>query len=320
MTPAAFDAVTGVVRTRLDNGLSLLVAERPDVPLVSVWSWYRVGSGDESPGQTGVSHWVEHMTFKGTELIPPAAMRGYVDRFGGMWNGYTWLDQTAYVSTATRDVLDELLVLEAERMDGCLFDAGECESERTVILAELHGAENDPEQVLETEVVAAALKAHPYRHPTIGWESDLRTMTRADLVSHYRRHYGPANATLVVAGAVHAPDVLRRVADRFDGRGKGRQTIAPLRPVDEPPPPGARLVVIERPGSSHFVKCVCPAPAVTAHDFPAMLAADAVLSGASGLNIWAAAGPLPPQRQSRLYRALVEPGLAASASSVVSPT
>ena len=127
-----------------------------------------------APGLTGVSHWVEHMNFKGTTNIPRDQVKGIIEQFGGSWNGYTWIDQTTYLETATKDALDRMLFIEAERMASCLYDPEDCESERTVIISELQGGENDPDQLLDQELTATAFKAHPYRHPTIGWLSDLR--------------------------------------------------------------------------------------------------------------------------------------------------
>ena len=162
----------------LDNGLKVLVREVHTAPLVSVWCWYRVGSGDERPGLTGVSHWCEHMNFKGTENIPRDEVKGIIDRHGGFWNGYTWIDQTTYMETAMADALDKMLFIEAERMDRCLYEVDACDSERSVIISELQGNENDPDQLLDTEVTATAFRVHPYRHPTIGWLGDLQTMSR----------------------------------------------------------------------------------------------------------------------------------------------
>ena len=198
------------------------------------------------PGVTGASHWVEHMNFKGTVNIPRDRMKGIVERFGGMWNGYTWIDQTTYLETAGSDALDQMLFIEAERMAHSLFDARECESERTVIISELQGAENDPEQLLDTEVTATAFRVHPYGHPTIGWLQDLQSMTRDDLYEHYRRHYHPGNATLVVVGDVDTDDVMRRVDKHFSGIA-GRPPEARSRPA-EPPQVGERRVLIEREG------------------------------------------------------------------------
>jgi len=169
---------TGVREEVLDNGLRVLIQEVHTAPLASVWCWYGVGSKDESSGLTGISHWVEHMNFKGTTSIPREKIKGIIEQYGGYWNGYTWIDQTAYTETATRDALDHMLFIEAERMANCLYDPADVDSERTVIISELQGGENDPEQLLDQELTAAAFHAHPYRHPTIGWIGDLQRVRR----------------------------------------------------------------------------------------------------------------------------------------------
>src|SRR3954469_639859 len=201
--------------TRLDNGLKVPIQEENTPPLPSVWCWYKVGSKDERPGLTGVSHWVEHMNFKGTTNIPRDQVKGLIERYGGYWNGYTWIDQTTYTETATRDALDRMLFIEAERMASSLYDPEDCESERTVIISELEGGENDPDQLLDQELTAVAFKAHTYRHPTIGWLPDLQSMTRDDLYGYYRRFYLPNNATLVIVGDVDTDEALRRVEHHF---------------------------------------------------------------------------------------------------------
>src|SRR4029079_17786176 len=129
--------------------------------------------------------------------------------------------QTTYLETATKDALDRMLFIEAERMAGCLYHPDDCESERTVIISELHGGENDPDQFLDQELTATAFKAHPYRHPTIGWLSDLENMTRDDLFGYYRRYYIPNNSVVVIVGDVEPDDVLRRVERRFGGIAPG---------------------------------------------------------------------------------------------------
>jgi zinc protease len=312
LSPAFFRAET------LANGLTVLVKEVHTAPLVSVWCWYDVGSRDEVPGRTGASHWVEHMNFKGTVNIPREDMKGIVERFGGMWNGYTWIDQTTYLETASREALDQMLFIEAERMNGSLFEPEEFESERTVIIAELQGGDNDPEQVLDTEVTATAFRAHTYRHPTIGWLHDLQSMTRDDLYEHYRRFYVPSNATLVVVGDVVADDVLREVERRF-----GRIPDGPIPErvrAAEPPQLGERRVAIERVGTTAYLKFAYHAPSATDADFFPMLVLDAVLTGAKGLNLWSSFRVAPPQRKSRLYTALVERGLASQVSGALLAT
>jgi zinc protease len=303
---------------QLDNGLTVLVKEVHTAPLVSVWSWYGVGSRDEGIGLTGASHWVEHMNFKGTVNIPREDMKGIVERFGGMWNGYTWIDQTTYLETASRDALDQMLFIEAERMNGSLFDVEECESERTVIISELQGGDNDPEQVLDTELTATAFRAHTYRHPTIGWLHDLQSMTRDDLYTHYRRFYVPANATVVVVGDVEIEEVLRRVERHF---GRIPAGCMPTRlKVAEPPQLGERRVRVEREGTTPYLKFGYHAPAATDPDFFPMLVLDAVLTGAKGLNLWSSFRVAPPQRKSRLYTALFERGLASQVNGALLAT
>jgi zinc protease len=298
--------------TYLDNGLKVLIKELHTAPLVSVWCWYRVGSGDELPGRTGVSHWVEHMNFKGTVNIPRDEMKGIVEKFGGTWNGYTWIDQTTYLETAGKDALDTLLFIEAERMANGLYEPAECESERTVIISELQGGENDPDQLLETEVTASAFRAHPYRHPTIGWIEDLRSMTRDDLYGHYRRYYVPSNATLVVAGDVDADMVLRGAQKHFGSIPAGAPNDR-VRPA-EPRQVGERRVTIEREGTTAYLKYAWRAPSATDDDFFPMLVLDAGLTGAKGLNIWSSFRGALPQRKARLYESLVERGLASAVS------
>jgi zinc protease len=302
----------------LDNGLKVFVREEHTAPLASVWCWYKVGSRDERPGQTGVSHWVEHMNFKGTTNIPRDRVKGIIEQFGGTWNGYTWIDQTTYFETATHDALDRMLFIEAERMARCLYHPDDCESERTVIISELQGGENDPDQLLDQELTATAFKAHPYRHPTIGWLSDLESMTRDDLYGYYRRHYIPNNATLVVVGDVDQDDVLRRVEQHFGaidpGPAPGR-----IRTI-EPEQTGERRVTLRKEGTTAYLKVAYHAPAAGDPRFVPALLLDAALTGAKGVNLWSSFRGQPPQRRARLYRAIVERGLAAAVSGQLMPT
>jgi zinc protease len=305
-------------RAVLDNGLKVLVQEEHTAPLASVWCWYKVGSKDERAGLTGVSHWVEHMNFKGTTNIPRDQVKGIIEPFGGSWNGYTWIDQTTYLETATKDALDRMLFIESERMASCLYHPDDCESERTVIIAELQGGENDPDQFLDQEIVATAFKAHPYRHPTIGWLADLQAMTRDDLYGYYRRYYIPNNATLVVVGDVDADDVLRRAEQHF-GKVPPGETPPRLRTV-EPEQTGERRVVIRKPGTTGYLKAAYHAPGVMDPGFYALLVLDAVLSGAYGMNLWSSFRIPAPQRSARLYRRLVRQGLASSVNGSLLPT
>jgi len=305
-------------RATLDNGLTVLVQEEHTAPLASVWCWYKVGSKDERAGLTGVSHWVEHMNFKGTTNIPRDQVKGIIEQFGGSWNGYTWIDQTTYLETATKDALDRMLFIESERMANCLYHPDDCESERSVIISELHGGENDPDQFLDQEVVATAFKAHPYRHPTIGWLSDLEAMTRDDLYSYYRRYYVPNNAALVIVGDVDADEALRRAEQHFGKIPAG--ALPPRQTTIEPEQTGERRVTIRKPGTTAYLKLACHSPAVTDPRFYALLVLDAALTGAYGLNLWSSFRTPPPQRSTRLYKALVGKGLASAVNGSLLPT
>ena len=128
----------------LDNGLTVLLKEIRSAPLISHWIWYRVGSRLEQPGRTGVSHWVEHMQFKGTEKYPDTVLDREISRNGGLWNAFTYTDWTAFYETMPADKIDLAISLEADRVSNSLFDPEEVESERTVILSEREGSENDP--------------------------------------------------------------------------------------------------------------------------------------------------------------------------------
>jgi zinc protease len=302
----------------LDNGLRVLIQEVHTAPLATVWAWYRIGSKDEGPGLTGVSHWVEHMNFRGSTNIPREKVKGIIEQYGGYWNGYTWIDQTTYTETATSDALDRMLFIEAERMRSCLYDPADCESERTVIISELQGGENDPEQLLDQELTATAFRAHSYRHPTIGWLSDLQTMTRDDLYGHYRRFYAPNNATLVIVGDVDGADAMRAVVKHFD---KLESSNAVRRACTvEPEQLGERRVTISKEGTTAYLKVGFHAPEAKHRDFLPLLVLDAVLSGAKGVNLWASFRTAPPQRSARLYQALVNGGLASAVSGGLLPT
>ena len=193
--------MTNVHHYRLDNGLTVLLKEVHSAPVISSWVAYRVGSRNERTGQTGISHWVEHMLFKGTERYPAGVLDRLIDRVGGQWNAYTSSDFTTYFETLPSEHIDLALDAEADRMQNALFAPEEVESERTVIISERHGSENSPVFWLREEMRAASFRVHGYHHTILGDMPDLLTMTRDELYAHYRRHYVPSNAVLAIVGA-----------------------------------------------------------------------------------------------------------------------
>ena len=143
-------------KTRLANGLTVLLREMHTAPVVSFWVWYRVGSRNERTGRTGASHWVEHMLFKGTPRFPADALERSVSRTGGVWNAMTSMDWTTYYETMPSSDIDLALRLEADRMRNSSFKPADVDSERTVIISERQGAENSPMFLLGEELQAAA--------------------------------------------------------------------------------------------------------------------------------------------------------------------
>jgi zinc protease len=144
------------MRTTLSNGMLVLLKEIHTAPIISHWVWYRVGSRNEISGITGISHWVEHMLFKGTPQFPPTVLDKAISRDGGFWNAFTYLDWTTFFETMPADKIDLGLRLEADRMANSLFDPSEVASERTVIISERQGNENEPLFRLGEELGAAS--------------------------------------------------------------------------------------------------------------------------------------------------------------------
>lgn len=308
----------GLINYTLDNGLKVMLRPVKFAPLVTVWSWYHVGSKNEAPGITGVSHWVEHMNFKGTENITKEEIKGMVEKQGGSWNGYTFIDQTTYMETMAKAGLETALFLESERMHRSVFAEAEVASERTVIISELQGNENNPHELLDREITTAAFRAHPYKNPVIGWQSDVETMTRDDLYDFYKNYYSPDNASLVVVGDFEI-DEAKNLVDKYFApiprwQGKRKEVV-----TREPAQQGEKRVKINKEGTTPLLQVSYHAPGMTSDDFYALLLFDAILSGPSGLNIFGGFST-SAGRSSRMYKDLIDGGLAASTGSFILPT
>jgi len=296
---------TVLTRTTLSNGLLVLLKEIHNAPIISAWMWYRVGSRDERAGITGISHWTEHMQFKGTPRFPADVLDKAVAREGGYRNAMTFVDWTTYFETMPADKIDLALDLEADRMHNSLFVPGEVESERTVIISERQGSENEPLFLLGEEVQAAAFRVHSYHHEVIGDLADLQSMQRDDLYNHYRTYYTPGNAILAVAGDFESEAMLARIRQLYEGLPSGNPPARKMRA--EPVQPGERRLAVEGPGETTYVQLAYRAPAATHPDFYAYLVTDSLLTGPSNLNLFSSG---ISNKTSRLYQALVEKELA----------
>lgn len=305
----------GIEKTHLDNGLTVVLREMHHAPVTSFWVWYRVGSRNEGLGTSGISHWVEHMLFKGTPDYPKGEFDKAVAREGGHFNGLTWVDFTTFFETLPAERIDLALRVESDRMLNAIFDPQETELERTVIISERQGSENEPEFLLSEALQAASFQAHPYRHSVIGWQADLETMTRDQLYSHYLTYYKPNHAIVAVAGDFQSAQMLERIDELFGAipGGPANNYI----PTREPPQRGERRVSVEGPGATAYVEMGFHAPRATDPDYFPMVILDAILGGAKPMTLW---GGGTGNRSSRLYRALVETELAASISCSLSAT
>ena len=306
------------LQATLDNGLTVLLKPIHTAPVISHWIWYRVGSRDEPTGRTGVSHWVEHMLFKGTPKFPAGVLDKAISRTGGYWNAFTYMDWTTYFETLPAEHIALALELEADRMMNALFDPQEVESERTVVLSERQGYENEPLFLLGEEVQAAAFRVHPYHHEVIGDVADLERMTREDLYAHYRTYYRPNNAVLALAGDFDPEAMLAQVRAHFGDLEPGPEPPRLERP--EPRQRGERRVEVRGPGETTFVQVAYKAPRGRDPDFFPMLVLASLFTGPVNLNLFSSG---ITNHTSRLYQALVETrqavGVGGSLSATVDP-
>jgi len=246
------------------------------------------------------------MQFKGTPRFPASSLDRDMSRDGGIWDASTFMDWTTYLETMPADKIDLGLRLEADRMSNSLFDEKEVASERTVVISEREGNENEPLFLLGEAVQQAAFRVHPYHHEIIGDLIDLKSMSRDDLYQHYRTYYIPNNAIIGVAGDFKTSEMLARIQELFEPIPAG--AVPPRLARPEPETKGEHRLTVEGPGETTFLDISYHAPAGGDPDFFPLTVLDSLLSGASSLSIFGGGGL--SNKTSRLYRALVEKELA----------
>ena len=277
-------------------------------PIVSTWLWYDVGSRNELPGKTGLSHWVEHMQFKGTRTYTAKEMEDTIARTGGYANAFTSPDWTAYFQTVPISALEIALRFESDRMVNSLYEPEEVETERTVILSEREGNENDPQFLLSEAVQLAAFTQHPYRNEVLGSTEDLLSLTRDDLYNHYRNYYQPSNALLCLAGSFDVDSTLTLIKNYFE-------SIKNQEPIRSIPTPETEItdtvsVELQGPDEADYIQIAWRSPQADDPDFFAYTLIESILSGPSSLSMFGSGGI--GNRSSRFYRELVENQLVAS--------
>ncbi|HEY8099728.1 MAG TPA: pitrilysin family protein [Burkholderiaceae bacterium] len=236
----------------LKNGMKIIVKEDHRAPTVAHMIWYKVGSMDEKNGSTGLAHALEHMMFKGTKKLKPGEFSAKVAALGGRENAFTNTDYTAYFQQIGSNKLEDMMVLEADRMANLVFDKKEFEKEIRVVMEERRMRTDDqPAGLMNEALHAAAFVAHPYHHPVIGWMNDLEHMTVQDVKGWHDHWYAPNNATMVVSGDVD-PEKVHVLAEKYFGKIKPK-VLPVTRPQTEPEQHGTRRVIVKAPAENPYV-------------------------------------------------------------------
>jgi zinc protease len=252
-------AAAAIAESSLPNGMRILVKSDRRAPVAVVMVWYKAGSIDEVNGTTGVAHVLEHMMFKGTKAVPAGEYSRIIAEAGGRDNAFTSRDYTGYFQTLHKSQLELALKLEADRMANLTLSAEEFKKEIRVVMEERRWRTDDrPRALVFEQLMAAALKAHPYRHPIIGWMSDLENMRVEDAQAWYDKWYAPNNATLVVVGDV-SPAEVQKLASRYFG--PIRQKPLPARRItEEPRQLGPQQFTVKAPAELPYVMMAYHAP------------------------------------------------------------
>jgi zinc protease len=274
----------------LSNGMRVLIHEDHDVPNAALYFFYKVGSRNERPGITGLSHFFEHMMFNGAKKYGPKQFDRAMERAGGRNNAYTSNDVTVYTDWFAKDALELIFDLEADRIRDLSFDPKMVESERGVVYSERRSSvDNNPWGVLNEQTNAAAFIAHPYHWSVIGWPSDIESWTMDDLKAHFRMGYSPNNCVLVATGDVTEAQIL----------ALAKKYLEPI-PSHDPPPPvrtkepeqlGERRVTVRRPANLPLIMIGFHMPETRHADTPVLEMIETLLTTG---------------RSSRLYQRLVD--------------
>lgn len=293
----------GVRETVLDNGLTVLTKEVHTAPVVTVQVWYKIGSRNESPGVNGIAHQLEHMLFKGTKDRPIQFGRLF-SALGSDFNAFTSYDQTVYFGTVKREKLTPLLTLEADRMVNSIIDKEQLETEKRVVISELQGYENSQEYRLSRAVMRQAFPDQSYGLPVGGTKADVEKFTVDQVREYYHKYYRPDNAILIIVGDFQTESTLAKVKETFgkipkNGEWGKTNNQQPTTDNQQLTTNNQQPIILKEQGSATFLNEVYPLPAANHPDNSAIDVMDYILTGG---------------RNSRLYQALVESGIASNFS------
>lgn len=274
----------------LRNGMRVIVWPDRDIPNVAMYIWYRVGSRNERPGITGLSHYFEHMMFNGAKKYGAGEFDRVMEANGGSNNAYTSENVTVYQNWFPKSALELIFDLEADRIQNLSFDPKIIESERGVVYSERRSAvDNDNGGLLYEQMQATAFLAHPYQFPVIGWPSDIESWKHEDLVTFFKTYYAPNNATMLVVGDV-TPQEIFTLAEKYIEPIPPQPPPEPVR-TKEPEQLGERRVVIEKEAQVPLLNLAYHSGAATDPDNPALTLLLTILTNGES---------------SRLYRRLVD--------------
>ena len=273
LSPASFK----VERHTLKNGLVVLAHEDHSVPTVTFWQWFKVGSRNERPGITGISHYFEHMMFNGSKNVPPKDYDKILESNGGYSNAFTDRDMTAYYEDIASDRLDVVFRLDSDRMAALSLLPDQLKSEIEVVKEERRlRTDNDIAGMLDEQLYANAFLASPYRWPVVGWMGDLNRITREECVEYFRTYYAPNNCILVLTGDFDTPAALRQIESYF---GSIPAQAPPTPPVDsEPEQRGERVAEVHYPAENVSFQVGYKAPGVASEDIYVLDVLSSILS------------------------------------------
>ena len=287
---AAQTKVEDVKTFTLKNGMKIFVLEDHSIPNANMYTFFKVGSRNEYPGITGLSHFFEHMMFNGAKKYGPKMFDRVMEANGGSNNAYTSENITVYTDWFPTASMEVMMDLEADRIEKLALDDKMVESERGVVLSErITGMENSNFSLLHEQVLGVAFLAHPYKWSVIGYESDIKNWSKSDLQRYFETYYAPNNAIMVIAGDVSTDQVKKLVIKYFEPIPR-RPDPRPVHTV-EPEQLGEKRLFINKDVSSPNIMIVYHVPQTGSPDYYALDMLDSILSNGNS---------------SRLYKALVD--------------
>lgn len=270
---------------QLKNGMKLLILEDHSIPNANMYLFWRVGSRNEYPGITGLSHFFEHMMFNGAKKYGPKDFDRTMEAAGGSNNAYTSENVTVYTDWFPSSTLELMFELEADRIADLNFDDKMIESERGVILSERStGLENSNWEYLNQEILGVSMVAHPYHWPVIGYESDIKGWGKGDLQNYFRTYYAPNNCTIVIVGDVNF-DEVKILAEKYFEPISAQEPPRKIHTV-EPKQTGEKRVFVKKDVSTPNIMLAYHAPATGSEDYYALELLNSILTSGNSSRLY----------------------------------